>query len=84
MKHALVVLAPAAALMAALATAAPAPRRAITHAARGPQVSISGATGAEVCTAGDSSCLLHSGGGLGRTTPGTRAVHLAEILASTR
>jgi len=42
------------------------------------------ATGAEVCTAGDSSCLLHIGGGLSRTTPGTRAVHLAEILASTR
>jgi L-lactate dehydrogenase complex protein LldE len=43
-----------------------------------------GATGAEVCTAGDSSCLLHIGGGLSRTLPGTRAVHLAEILASTR
>jgi L-lactate dehydrogenase complex protein LldE len=42
------------------------------------------ATGAEVCTAGDSSCLLHIGGGLSRTLPGTRAVHLAEILASTR
>jgi L-lactate dehydrogenase complex protein LldE len=42
------------------------------------------ATGAEVCTAGDSSCLLHIGGGRSRTTPGTRAVHLAEILASTR
>jgi len=44
MKHALVGLAPAAALMAALATAAPAPRLEITHAARGHQVSISGAT----------------------------------------
>jgi L-lactate dehydrogenase complex protein LldE len=43
-----------------------------------------GATGAEVCTAGDSSCLLHIGGGMSRTLPGTRAVHLAEILASTR
>jgi len=42
------------------------------------------ATGAEVCTAGDSSCLLHIGGGLSRSTPATRAVHLAEILASTR
>ena len=42
------------------------------------------ATGADVCTAGDASCLLHIGGGLSRTLPGTRAVHLAEILASTR
>jgi hypothetical protein len=44
MKHALVLLAPAAALVAALAAAAPAPRLEITHAARGHQVSISGAT----------------------------------------
>ena len=42
------------------------------------------ATDAEVCTAGDSSCLLHIGGGLGRRAAGPRAVHLAEILASTR
>ncbi len=41
------------------------------------------ATGAEVCTAGDSSCLLHIGGGLSRLRSGTRTVHLAEILAST-
>jgi L-lactate dehydrogenase complex protein LldE len=41
------------------------------------------ATGAEVCTAGDSSCLMHIGGGLTRLRAGTRAVHLAEILAST-
>jgi L-lactate dehydrogenase complex protein LldE len=58
-------------------------------------------TGAEVCTAGDSSCLLHIGGGLSRSQPatgpgshapepgakvgpGTRTVHLAQILASTR
>jgi L-lactate dehydrogenase complex protein LldE len=40
-------------------------------------------TGAEVCTAGDSSCLMHIGGGLSRLRAGTRAVHLAEILAST-
>ncbi|HYT09276.1 MAG TPA: (Fe-S)-binding protein [Mycobacteriales bacterium] len=39
-------------------------------------------TGAEVCTAGDSSCLLHIGGGLSRLRTGVRAVHLAEILAS--
>ena len=42
------------------------------------------ATGAEVCTAGDSSCLMHIGGGLSRLNAGTRTVHLAEILASTR
>jgi L-lactate dehydrogenase complex protein LldE len=42
------------------------------------------ATGAEVCTAGDSSCLMHIGGGLSRLNAGTAAVHLAEILASTR
>lgn len=41
-------------------------------------------TGAEVCTAGDSSCLMHIGGGLSRLSAGTQTVHLAEILASTR
>lgn len=40
-------------------------------------------TGAEACTAGDNSCLLHIGGGLSRGRTGVRAVHLAEILAST-
>lgn len=40
-------------------------------------------TGAEVCTAGDNSCLMHIGGGLSRLRSGTRTVHLAEILAST-
>lgn len=48
-------------------------------------------TGAEVCTGGDASCLMHIGGGLSRTRelkpqdshiPPT--VHLARILASTR
>jgi L-lactate dehydrogenase complex protein LldE len=39
-------------------------------------------TGAEVCTAGDNSCLMHIGGGLGRLRAGVGAVHLAEILAS--
>ncbi len=39
------------------------------------------ATGAEVVTAGDSSCLMHIGGGLSRTGAGARTVHLAEILA---
>jgi L-lactate dehydrogenase complex protein LldE len=42
------------------------------------------ATGAEVCTAGDSSCLMHIGGGLSRIRAATRTVHLAQILASTR
>jgi L-lactate dehydrogenase complex protein LldE len=41
-------------------------------------------TEAEVCTAGDNSCLMHIGGGLRHDGDRTRAVHLAEILASTR
>ncbi len=41
-------------------------------------------TGAEVCTAGDSSCLMHIGGGLSRLRAGTKTVHIAEILASVR
>ncbi|MCW2809803.1 MAG: hypothetical protein JWP61_261, partial [Friedmanniella sp.] len=41
-------------------------------------------TGAEICTAGDSSCLMHIGGGLSRLRAGTRTVHLAQILAATR
>ena len=40
-------------------------------------------TGASVCTAGDASCLMHVGGGLARAASDVRAVHLAEILAST-
>jgi L-lactate dehydrogenase complex protein LldE len=40
-------------------------------------------TGAEFVTAGDNSCLMHIGGGLSRLRSGVRAVHLAEILAST-
>lgn len=42
------------------------------------------ATGADVCTAGDSSCLMHIGGGLSRIAAGTRTLHLAQILAATR
>jgi L-lactate dehydrogenase complex protein LldE len=42
-----------------------------------------GDTGAEVCTAGDNSCLMHIGGGLARLKAGTRTLHLAEILAAT-
>ena len=40
------------------------------------------ATGAEVCTAVDSSCLMQIGGGLERQRTGIRTMHLAEILAS--
>jgi L-lactate dehydrogenase complex protein LldE len=40
-------------------------------------------TKAEVVTAGDSSCLMHIGGGLSRLRTGVRSIHLAEILAST-
>ena len=41
------------------------------------------ASGAEFCTALDSSCLLHIGGGLSRRRSRTRPIHLAEILATT-
>jgi L-lactate dehydrogenase complex protein LldE len=40
-------------------------------------------TEAEVCTAGDNSCLMHIGGGLERLRAGVKTVHLAQILAST-
>ena len=39
-------------------------------------------SGAEVCTATDSSCLMQIGGGLRRRRAGVRAVHIAEILAA--
>jgi L-lactate dehydrogenase complex protein LldE len=42
------------------------------------------ASGASVCSAGDSSCLMHIGGGLSRLHVGVRTLHLAQILASTR
>lgn len=41
------------------------------------------ATRAEVVTAGDASCLMHIGGGLGRLQAGVRTMHLAEVLACT-
>jgi len=41
------------------------------------------ATNAGVCTALDGSCLLHIEGGLSRAGTSVRALHLAEILAST-
>jgi L-lactate dehydrogenase complex protein LldE len=40
-------------------------------------------TEAEVCTAGDNSCLMHIGGGLERQRAGVETLHLAQILAST-
>jgi L-lactate dehydrogenase complex protein LldE len=39
-------------------------------------------SGAEICTATDSSCLMHIGGGLARQRTGVKTVHYAEILAS--
>jgi len=39
-------------------------------------------TGADVCTAVDSSCLMQIGGGLARGRSRVRTMHLAEILAS--
>ena len=42
------------------------------------------ATGAAFCTAADSSCLLHIGGGLSRLGAGVATRHIAEILASTQ
>lgn len=41
-------------------------------------------TGAEVCTAGDNSCLMQIHGSLHRQKTGVKTVHIAEILASTR
>ena len=40
-------------------------------------------TGAEVLVMGDNSCLTHVGGILSRQRSGVRAIHLAEVLAST-
>ena len=39
-------------------------------------------TRAEVCTAADTSCLMHIGGALRRQRTGVRTMHLAEILAA--
>ena len=39
---------------------------------------------AELVTGGDSSCLMNIGGALSRQRSGVRAVHMAEILASTK
>jgi len=40
-------------------------------------------TGAQVCTAGDNSCLMHLFGGMHRERASVKTVHIAEILAST-
>ncbi|MGO4384460.1 (Fe-S)-binding protein [Specibacter sp. RAF43] len=40
-------------------------------------------TGAELCTGGDASCLMHIGGGLSRQGSDAGTLHFAEILAST-
>ncbi|UWX97816.1 (Fe-S)-binding protein [Arthrobacter zhaoxinii] len=42
------------------------------------------ATGAQLCSGGDASCLMHIGGGLSREGSSISTLHLAEILASTR
>jgi L-lactate dehydrogenase complex protein LldE len=39
-------------------------------------------TRAEVCTAADTSCLMHIGGALRRQRAGVRTLHMAEILAA--
>jgi L-lactate dehydrogenase complex protein LldE len=41
-------------------------------------------TGADVCVAADSSCLMQIGGALARRRSSVRTMHLAEVLASTR
>ena len=38
-------------------------------------------TGAEICTAGDNSCLMHINGGLTRLDAPARCLHIAQILA---
>ena len=41
-------------------------------------------TESEFVTGGDSSCLMNIGGALSRQRAGVRAIHMAEILASTK
>ena len=57
---------------------------AVSSAMLADKVAAVAATGASVCAAGDSSCLMHIGGGLSRLHVGARTLHLAQILASTR
>jgi L-lactate dehydrogenase complex protein LldE len=56
---------------------------AVSSAMLADKVAAIAATGATVCAAGDSSCLMQIGGGLTRSGSSARPVHLAEILAST-
>jgi L-lactate dehydrogenase complex protein LldE len=64
-----------------------------TFAIKNPDVSVAmgsdklaavAASGADVLTAADTSCLLHLGGMLARAASTTRVMHLAEILAGDR
>ncbi|MBO3750950.1 (Fe-S)-binding protein [Streptosporangiaceae bacterium NEAU-GS5] len=55
----------------------------ISAAMCGDKVRNIASTGAEVVCAADNSCLMHIGGTLSRQKLGVRAVHLAEILATT-
>jgi L-lactate dehydrogenase complex protein LldE len=57
---------------------------AVSAAMLADKVAAVAATDASVCSAGDSSCLMHIGGGLSRLRVGARTLHLAQILASTR
>ncbi len=41
-------------------------------------------TGAEICTAGDNSCLMHIYGALHRARQPMKTIHIAQILAATR
>jgi L-lactate dehydrogenase complex protein LldE len=56
----------------------------VSTAMLGDKMTVLRETGAEVCTAVDTSCLMHIGGGLGRARAGVRTMHLAEILAADR
>jgi L-lactate dehydrogenase complex protein LldE len=57
---------------------------AVSGAMLADKVSAITSTGAQTCAAGDSSCLMHIGGGLSRLNTGVGTMHLAEILAATR
>jgi L-lactate dehydrogenase complex protein LldE len=56
----------------------------VSTAMLGDKAAVLRATGAEVCTAVDSSCLMQIGGGLRHARAGLRTMHLAEILACER
>ena len=47
-----------------------------------PKLAAVAETGAEVLTAADTSCLMHSGGLMSRQKSAVRVMHLAEILAA--